>query len=78
MRSLLKLGGRVVKRAFTSDGGSLSKLKDEFGRVDGIYVMAFSARLICIAIVSWFVFWVSTRLGIATSEFIEMMRGLGL
>lgn len=71
MKSLLKLVGRGVKRAFSKDGGTLSKLTDNLDRKDGVYYLAFLLRGLVPVLATGLAYWFASLAGVPVAEFLE-------
>ena len=70
MGKILKGIGRVAKRAFTKDGGSLVKLSNEFDEIDGIALGAVLARIAAIILTGLAIYFMNEA-GLPGGEIIE-------
>lgn len=73
MRNLAKLIGRGAKRAFTSDGGSLSKITTTLGEKDEAYYWAMLIRLLTPIVITFLVFLIAMVFGVEVSEVLDIL-----
>jgi hypothetical protein len=73
MLKIISVIGKGIRRAVTKDGGALFKLKDQFGKRDAIWVIAFGVRGLLFVCATALGIWFAKMAGIEPTEFFSLV-----